>query len=88
MSLENAVGNHFTAKTPRAQRTYSRDKTHPIGEDLEHTRFHSNPCFSYVPQRGIASLRLCGGSFIPTAFFRMSAMMLAAPSAVSRREVA
>ncbi len=82
MSLENAVGNHFTAKTPRAQRTYSRDKTHPIGEDLEHTRFHSNPCFPF------ASLRLCGGSFIPTAFFSMSAMMLAALSAVSRREVA
>jgi hypothetical protein len=59
INLENAVENHFTAKTPRAQRTYSRDKTHPIGEDLEHTRFHSNPCFSYVPQRGIASLRLC-----------------------------
>ena len=88
MSLENAVENYLTAKTPRAQypvgalRTYSRDKTHPIGEDLEHTRFHSNPCFSF------ASLRLCGGSFIPTAFFRMSAMMLAAPSAASRREVA
>ena len=65
MILENAVENHFTAKTPRAQRTYNRDKIHPIGEDQEHTRFHSNPCFS------LAYLRLCGGSFIPTAFFRI-----------------
>ena len=67
MILENAVENHFTAKTPRAQRTYNRDKIHPIGEDQEHTRFHSNPCFSF------ASLRLCGGNFIPTAFFRFGA---------------
>ena len=55
-NLENAVENNFTAKTPRAQRTYSKDKIHPIGEDQERTHFHSNPCFS------LASLRLGGGS--------------------------
>ena len=63
--LESAVENHFTAKTPRAQRTYSKDKIHPIGEGQERTHFHSNPCFS------LASSRLCGESFIPTAFFRI-----------------
>ena len=28
-ALENAVENNFTAKTPRAQKTYSKDKIHP-----------------------------------------------------------
>ena len=72
INLENAVKNHFTAKTPRAQRTYSKDKAHLFGEDTKHTLFYSKPCFSYVPQRGIASSRLCGGSFIPTAFSRIN----------------
>ena len=72
MSLKNAVEKAFTAKTPRAQRTPSKAKIHPCGEDANHPHFYSRSCFSYVPEWGIASLRLGGGIFIPTAFFRLS----------------
>ena len=63
MIPKNEVEIAFLAKTPRAQypvgafRTYSKAKIHPFGEDTNHTHFFSNSCFSYVPQRGIASLR-------------------------------
>ncbi len=63
--LKKAVENHFTAKTPRARRTYNKDKSHTFGEDKDHTHSNSNSCFS------LASSRLCGGSFIPTAFSRL-----------------
>jgi hypothetical protein len=37
--LENAVKNHFTAKPPRAQRTYSKDNAHLFGVDTNQTHF-------------------------------------------------
>ena len=37
--LKNAVEKDFLAKTPRAQRTYSKAKIHPFGEDTNHTHF-------------------------------------------------
>jgi hypothetical protein len=50
LSLENAVENHFTAKPPRTQRTYSKNKSHPFGEAIDHLVFDSDLSFS---------LRLC-----------------------------
>ena len=44
--LKNAVENHFTAKQQRAQRTYSKNKSHPFGEAIDHLNFDSNLCFS------------------------------------------
>jgi hypothetical protein len=41
LSLENAVENHFTAKPPRAQRTYSKIKLHSFGEAIDHLNFKS-----------------------------------------------
>jgi hypothetical protein len=41
--LKTAVENHFTAKPPRAQRTYSKNKSHPFGEAIDHLVFESNP---------------------------------------------
>jgi hypothetical protein len=66
LTLKKAVENHFTAKTPRAQRTYSKDKIHLFGEGKDHMYFNSNSCFS------LASSRLCGGSLIPTSFSRLT----------------
>ncbi len=45
--LKNAVENHFTAKPPRAQRTYSKDRVHWFSEAIERLNFESNPCFSW-----------------------------------------
>jgi hypothetical protein len=39
INLKNAVEKDFLAKTPRAQRTYSKAKIHPFGEDTNHTHF-------------------------------------------------
>jgi hypothetical protein len=39
ISLENAVENHFTAKPPRAQKTYSKINIHPFGETIDHLGF-------------------------------------------------
>jgi hypothetical protein len=39
LTLENAVENHFTAKPPRAQRTYSKINIHPFGEAIDHLGF-------------------------------------------------
>ena len=39
INLKNAVERAFLAKTPRAQRTYSKAKIHPFGEDTNHTHF-------------------------------------------------
>jgi hypothetical protein len=67
LSLKNAVENHFTAKQQRAQRTYSKNKSHPFGEVIDHLNFDSNLCFSW---------RLCVFAveiLIPTAAFRLSA---------------
>ncbi len=41
--LKNAVENQFTAKTPRAQRTCSKDNAHLFGEDTDQTIFYSKP---------------------------------------------
>ena len=70
--LKKAVENYFTAKTPRAQRTYRKNRIHPLGQNKAHTHFNPNNCFS------LASSRLCGGSFIPTTFFRFTIVPLAA----------
>jgi hypothetical protein len=50
IKLKNAVENYFTAKPPRAQRTYSKNKSHAFGEAIDHLVFESNPRIS---------LRLC-----------------------------
>ena len=63
--LKKALKNYFTAKTPRAQRTCSKDKTHLFGEDVNHPHFYLNSCSP------LASSRLCGGSSIPTAIYRL-----------------
>ena len=49
--LKNAVENHFTAKPPRAQRTYSKNKIHPFGESIDHSGFTFDlrfPLFSFA----------------------------------------
>ena len=56
VSLKNAVEKYFTAKPQRAQRTYIKNKIHPFGEVVDHTKLNSKPCLS------LASLRLCGGN--------------------------
>jgi hypothetical protein len=66
MNLKNAVENHFTAKPPRAQRTYIKDKNHSFGEAEDRTNVNSKPWISW---------RLCDLAVevcIPTAFFRMN----------------
>jgi hypothetical protein len=71
MILENAVENHFTAKPPRAQRTYSKIKIHPFGETIDHLSFIQNLDFPKCPN-GV--WRLCAFAvevLIPTAVFRM-----------------
>ena len=65
MTIKSEVENHFTAKTPRAQRTESREKNNYFTESVKHNHSYSNSSFS------LASSRLCGGSFIPAVFFRM-----------------
>jgi hypothetical protein len=48
--LNNAVENRFTAKPPRAQRTYSKKKNHLFGlfgEATDHLDVDSNPCFPW-----------------------------------------
>ena len=45
INLKTAVENHFTAKPPRAQRTYSKNKSHPFGEAIDHSDFNYNPIF-------------------------------------------
>ena len=72
LNLKNAVEKAFTAKTPRPQypvgalRTYSKAKIHLFGEDTNQAHFYLCSFFS------LASLRLCGGIFILTAFFRLN----------------
>ncbi len=49
-NLKNAVERAFLAKTPRAQRTYSKNKSHPFGpfgEAIDHLDFDSNLCISW-----------------------------------------
>jgi hypothetical protein len=57
--LENAVENHFTAKPPRAQRTYSKIKLHPFDEAIDHLDFDGSSGF-------------CVGMFIPSHGMRLS----------------
>jgi hypothetical protein len=52
ITLKNAVEKYFTAKPQRAQRTYIKNKIHPFGEVVDHTKLNSKPCLS------LASLRL------------------------------
>jgi hypothetical protein len=47
LTLEKAVENHFTAKPPRAHRTYSKIKFHPFGEAIDHLVFDSDLFFSW-----------------------------------------
>jgi hypothetical protein len=53
-NLKKVVGNHFTAKPQRAQRTHGKIKLHAIDEVIDQLNFDSNLCF--------APLRLSGGS--------------------------
>ncbi len=45
ITLKNAVEGHFTAKPQGAQRTYIKNKIHPFGEALDHTKLNSKPAF-------------------------------------------
>jgi hypothetical protein len=66
LALKNAVENHFTAKPPRAQRTYRKINFHPFDGDIDPLDFDSVLCFPW---------RLCAFAvefFIPTAVFRLS----------------
>ena len=55
-TLEKAVENHFTAKPPRAQRTYKK-RDHLFNEAVDRLDFESNPCFPMCPN-GVLRLRV------------------------------
>jgi hypothetical protein len=41
------VENHFTAKPPRTQRTYSKINIYPFGEAIDHLDFIQTLAFSW-----------------------------------------
>ena len=47
----------FYRKAAKSAKDLHQKKIHLFGEVLDHTKLNSKPCLSYVPQRGMASLR-------------------------------